>query len=73
MMDSRGGNLRRLTDTDFEDEYPKWSPDGALIAFESLRGGFSQIYVMRADGSDVQQVAVNDYDEIGLTWSPTGK
>src|SRR5216684_5234025 len=31
--------------------FPRWSPDGARIAFTSERDGDPEIYVMRADGS----------------------
>ncbi|HEY2830284.1 MAG TPA: hypothetical protein VGJ88_09225, partial [Thermoanaerobaculia bacterium] len=37
-------------------EQPTWSPDAKWIAFQSNRTGRWQIYRMRADGSDIQQL-----------------
>src|SRR4051794_5227538 len=47
---------RQLTDGDFDDYRPAFSPDGSLIAFGSDRGGDREIYVMQADGSGVRRV-----------------
>ena len=56
VMDTNGGNLRNLTNTPGDDEYPSWSPDGKQIVFTSNRddrdGNRRQIYVMDADGAD---------------------
>ena len=47
-----------------------WSLDGEQIAF--TRGvGPAQIWVMDADGSDVQQITT-DTDDSWPTWSPDG-
>ena len=35
VMDPDGGNLRRLTNSDFDEWEPSWSPDGKRIAFTS--------------------------------------
>ena len=51
-----GSNYRRLTDTG-ADVFPVWSPDGNRIAFLSSReGSRSGLYVMNANGSNVQEV-----------------
>ena len=38
--------LARLTNHSSADRYPKWSPDGTMIAFTSTRGGNSEIHVI---------------------------
>ena len=49
-----------------------WSPDGSRIAFISDRVGDPQIYVMKADGTEVAKVT-NDRDLEGLPmWLPDG-
>lgn len=70
LMRPDGGNPRRLTNRDDID--PTWSPDGSQIAFASSRSGARQLFVMNADGSNIQQVT-NLTDMGGRsTWSPDG-
>jgi hypothetical protein len=53
------GEEYNLTQNTFEDGHPAWSPAGDRIIFTSDRGGsYFQIYTMRTDGTDVQQVGV---------------
>src|SRR5579862_2376595 len=56
VMAPNGSNVHRLTDAS-ENDFPTWSPDGKKIAFESLRAGYSQIYVMNADGTNQVNVS----------------
>lgn len=65
--------LRKLTDTTWSSEFPKWSPDGKRIAFSANPGGRFQIFVMNADGSDVRQVTRSAHDAIEQAWFPDGK
>ena len=55
-----GGNAIRLTTHPADDLRPAWSPDGALIAFESDREGSRNLFVMRADGTSIAQVTDTD-------------
>ncbi|MDO8617059.1 MAG: hypothetical protein Q7T33_15220 [Dehalococcoidia bacterium] len=53
--------------------YPALSPDASRIAFTANQDGNDEIYVMNADGRDLQRVTEDDgYDE-WPTWSPDGK
>jgi len=46
---------------------PAWSPDGNYIAFLSTREGNWALYIMNADGSNVQQIA----NRVGwFSWQP---
>ena len=57
LMNADGSNPHRLTSGASNDAAPVWSPDGQFIAFMSDRtAGRFQIFVMRADGTNVQQV-----------------
>jgi Tol biopolymer transport system component/DNA-binding winged helix-turn-helix (wHTH) protein len=62
----------RLTNNRASDDLPTWSPDGSRIAFTSNREGKNEIYVMRADGSDVKRLTFASSDDSGATWSPDG-
>jgi dipeptidyl aminopeptidase/acylaminoacyl peptidase len=52
-----GTDQRNRTNHPAFDGWPEWSPDGSRIAFASNRNSNYQIFVMKADGSDVKRVA----------------
>jgi Tol biopolymer transport system component len=65
--------LRKLTNATWSSEFPKWSPDGKLLAVSANPTGRYQIYTLNADGSNVQQVTRSEHDAIEETWFPDGK
>jgi len=70
-----GSELTNLTNDPTGDINPFWSPDGKRIAFESVRTGLSQIFVMDADGSNVFQVTDGEVQRQFANsdpWSPDG-
>ena len=81
VMDADGNNQQRLTDNDFYDTHPSWSPDGKRIAFISRRDGHfigefgltSEIYVIDADGGNEQRLTENRKHDSSPSWSPDGK
>lgn len=75
VIDSTGGNLRRITYAAGADTSPAWNPKtGQQVAFVSDRGGFPQLYVMNADGSNVERLALPDMGYvIDPAWSPNGQ
>lgn len=52
---------------------PSVSPDGARVAFVSSREGDPEIYVMRADGTEVQRLTIFHKEDWAPRWSPDGK
>ena len=82
VMDADGSNQRRLTNNHGDDWSPSWSPDGKRIVFFSDRDehphpkhGRStfEIYVMDADGGNLQRLTENRVDDRDPSWSPDGK
>jgi Tol biopolymer transport system component len=81
-----GKDLRRLTRSPGVEGHLRWSPDGEWIAFASARTGFAdefllhpdnaaangEIFVMRADGSDVRRLTENQWEDSTPAWKPLG-
>ncbi len=70
LLTNRG--VARLTDNDWSDEYPRWSPDGRRIAFAANPGGAYDIFVMNADGTGIARVTDGPHDEVEPAWAPDG-
>ena len=71
MVDADGENLVRLTNNDFRDVMPIWSPDGSKIALFSD----GHLAVMDADGSNLTRLAfISDWGDewVPPAWSPDG-
>ena len=66
-----GGVAMRLTIHDGAEQFPKFSPDGNLIAFTGEYDGNADVYVMNVHGGDITRVTYNPvYDEV-VGWHPT--
>ena len=63
----------RLTTAPGLDDGPEYSPDGATIYFNSERTGHMQIWRMKADGSDQEQVTSDDDNDWFPHLSPDGQ
>ena len=75
LVSSDGADLRQLTDQ-FSDSFPVWSPDGTYIAFQSTRedpGQHLDIYVMRADGTEIRRLTDDPAHDRQPSWSPDGE
>ncbi len=81
-----GTDVKQLTFTHGNDTHMGWSPDGEFIVFTSSRMGFKdevvytdapqpygEIFVMRYDGTDVQQLTDNQWEDGTPAWQPTGR
>ena len=51
---------------------PRYSPNGARIAFVHDAGGRGQIFVMNTDGSGAVNVSENAFCDRAPRWSPDG-
>ncbi|MBN2549490.1 MAG: PD40 domain-containing protein [Anaerolineales bacterium] len=68
-LSTEGDDLRRITDNNFWDLYPVWSPDGSRIAFLSQRTASLGIYVMNADGGDARLLYDSSSHEADIDWT----
>jgi unsaturated rhamnogalacturonyl hydrolase len=62
----------RLTDQPAADRFPTYSTDGTIITFRSERDGNSEIYLMKADGSDLHRLTDNPAFDGYPTLTPDG-
>ena len=74
LINADGTGLKQLTLSPGSDFEPAWSPDGARIAFTSVREGFRQIYALDVESLDIT-LLTNTPDSIDSSqpaWSPDG-
>ena len=73
-----GGEARQLTQGDYENYAPVWSPDSSWIAFISERSedkdlfDYSQAYVVSANGGEAALWSAGLHTIAALGWSPDG-
>ncbi|MFN0108310.1 MAG: protein kinase domain-containing protein [Blastocatellia bacterium] len=67
------GAQTNLTDDDWLDRSPRWSPDGKQIAFFSTRNKLAQIWTMNPDGGEKRQLTFTENGCSFPLWSPDGK
>jgi TolB protein len=78
-----GKDLRRLTYSPGNEGHCAWSPDGEWIIFSSTRMGFKdeaaytdspqpygELFVMRYDGTHIQQLTDNQWEDATPAWQP---
>jgi TolB protein len=81
-----GTGVKRLTNARGNDAHMAWSPDGERIVFASTRMGFKdeaiytdapqpygELFVMRYDGSHVEQLTDNQWEDGTPAWQPVRK
>ena len=52
------------------EDSPSWSPDGRHLVFSSTVDGKSQIYMINADGKDLERVTFTGMHNSAPAWSP---
>lgn len=61
--------LNPYSPSDFAD--PVWSPDGSQLAFISKLDGYTEIYLINVDGSNLLRLTNSEIDHKGnIAWSP---
>jgi dipeptidyl aminopeptidase/acylaminoacyl peptidase len=71
LLSTDGATQKQLTNSPGKSSGPKWSPDGAWIAFTSKRAGdvVPQVYVISPAGGEARRVSKLVAAPSGLKWS----
>lgn len=76
VIPATGGALTKISDHAFEDENPRWSPDGKQILFagQTAVHQFPKLYIGDSSGGVPSELAVKDLDTIAgeLHWTSAG-
>ena len=79
MVPATGGETRQLTDGDWSDGQPSWSPDGARVAFvsdrteERWRTPAGQVWVLETASGEQRRVTSEERGCAAPSWSPDGR
>jgi dipeptidyl aminopeptidase/acylaminoacyl peptidase len=73
LASTSGGGPRQLTTARARETGPRWSPDGAHIAFVSDRGGEKQVYVIPVAGGEARALTTGKLAPSDLAWAPDGR
>jgi hypothetical protein len=78
LLNTRTGELRRLTNDSYDDRDPAWSPDGTLIAFSSDRTPFGRrgrynLFLYGVETGAIDYLTYGDESYSGPAWSRDGR
>lgn len=73
VLDMQTGALTQLTDNDYDDHSPAWSPDGTRLVYVADRAGDDDLYVMDAYGRNIMQLTTSTDADRSPAWSPDGQ
>jgi len=73
IINADGTEDRGLTNGNFSDSSPRWSPEGNRIAYISDRDGKPQIYVRWMDNGQTAELTNLESAPVDIVWSPDGK
>jgi acylaminoacyl-peptidase len=73
LVSTDGKDHRPLTSGKWRDSLPRWSPDGAKLAYVSTRAGKPQIFVRWMDNGAETKITDLESAPAALAWSPDGE
>jgi len=71
-VDAAGIELSPMSRQGQLSDFPSWSPDGQWLLYASDRGGNMDLWRVRVDGGEPEQLTTTAYDEREPSYSPAG-
>ncbi|NNF26366.1 MAG: amidohydrolase family protein [Gemmatimonadetes bacterium] len=72
-MDIGGGSARPLTTGRSWNMFPRYSPDGAYVAFTSDRGGTDDVWILERASGALRNLSEKANNVWGPSWTPDGR
>ena len=73
IVNSTGGDARRLTSFQGSETHPKFSPDGQTVAFTGQYDGNTDVYTIPAAGGEPKRMTWHPDGDVVRGWSPDGQ
>jgi tricorn protease len=73
IVPKEGGLARKLSSPKGQELFPKFSPDGRIIAFSGNYDGNTDVYVMPADGGTPKRLTHHPAADLVVEWYPDGR
>lgn len=73
LVPKEGGTAVQMTNSQGEESWPKFSPDGQELAFTASYNGNSDVYVMPVDGGIPTRVTYQASTDRMVEWHPDGE
>ncbi len=73
IANENGSGAQRLTDNAARDQFPRFSPDGSMIAFSSNRDGNYDVFVIPSTGGKPRQLTFHTAPDNVVGWTNDGK
>lgn len=71
-VSDQGGDARRLTNGPGYESWPKFSPDGNLIAFSAQYDGNTDVYIIPTAGGQPRRLTYHPGSDRVVNWHPEG-
>jgi Tol biopolymer transport system component len=69
-MNADGTDIVNVTPDEFDNRWPRWSPDGRTIAYTSVRSNQTDIWFMNPDGSEKRALTSSPGRDEIAEWRP---
>lgn len=73
LVATEGGTAVQLTRSPGEESWPRFSPDGSLLAFSANYNGSTDIYTIPVTGGIPTRVTYQSYNDRMVDWHPGGE